>query len=125
MRYKNDLFQINLSLFGAIIFLDLRARLKIRESLPAKEPYGNDTDLIQNHQRHRHHQLIDDIRSWGQDRRNNKINKNCILTITVQKSDINHAYLGQKDHQHGHFKDDAKGKEQTKGQGKILTDRRQ
>lgn len=103
------------SFFSNILSFYVSTRLKSSKAFSTKEPHGDDTDLIQDHQWRRHHQLIHNIRSRSQDRRDNKINENSILPVTIQKSDIDNTNFGQEDHQYRHLKDNAKGNEQTKG----------
>ncbi len=95
------------------------------EAFSGKKPDRNDTDLVKHHERYRHHQLIDNIRSGGEDGGDDEIYENGIFSITVEEGYINQPCLGKKDHEDRHFKNHAKSQKQPGGQVEIFAHRRQ
>ena len=95
------------------------------ETFSGKKPNRNDTDLVQHHERDRHHQLVDNIRRGREDGGNNEIYENGIFPVTVEESYINQPCFGKKDHEDRHFKNHTKSQKQSDGQVEIFAHRRQ
>ncbi len=98
---------------------------KTAEAFSGKKPNRNDTDLVKNHERYSHHQLIDNIRGGGEDSGNYEIYKDGIFPVAVEKSYINQPCFGDKDHKYRHFENHPEGQEQPGGQVEIFAHRRQ
>jgi len=95
------------------------------EAFSGKKPDRNDTDLIQHHERYRHHQLINDIRRRGEDGGDDEIYENGIFPMAVEEGHINQPCLGKKNHENRHFKNHTKSQKQPGGQVEIFAHRRQ
>ena len=100
------------------------ALIKPEKGFLCKKSNSDNTYLIQNNKRTGHEQLVHHIRRGGENSGSNKGDKKGVFTVFCQKRCIDYANFGKKNHQHRQFKDNAKGKEQPQGQGKILTNSR-
>ena len=67
--------------------------------------------------------MIDHIRRGGKDGGDDKVDKDSILSVTIEKRNGYKPHFCQKDHEDRHLKDNTKGNEQPQGQRKILADR--
>ena len=96
--------------------------LRILAFFAAKQPHGDDADLVENQKGYGHDQLVNHIRSWGQNGGDDEIDQDRVTAVAAQPGLGHHAQPRQQHHEDRHFKDDAKSQKQLQGEGKILGD---
>ena len=65
------------------------------QNLAAKQPDGDNADFVKDDEGNGHHQLIDHIRGWREDRGNDKGKQKGVFAVFTQEGGIDQSDLGE------------------------------